>query len=190
MTWESWKAQQADRCRGFRRARAAASGTARKRSARHSGADRMTACSTSGIDGMFSEPITSSTTASSRLPPLGVSCPVGLRTGSGPPPSPGPPSPSGGGSVNASARLGGSSGARKKASNCGTRSTRSGGRAPGILRAFRASDVSREIYNSDMNGARDALGDFTKFAPPVVANGKVYVPTQSKTVTVYGLLRN
>jgi hypothetical protein len=71
-----------------------------------------------------------------------------------------------------------------------TQSTRSGGRAPGILRAFRASDVSREIYNSDMNGARDALGDFTKFAPPVVANGKVYVPTQSKTVTVYGLFRN
>src|SRR5204863_1769389 len=69
-----------------------------------------------------------------------------------------------------------------------TRSTRSGGRAAGILRAFRASDVSREIYNSDMNADRDALGDFTKFAPPVVANGKVYVSTQSKTVGVYGLL--
>jgi hypothetical protein len=39
-----------------------------------------------------------------------------------------------------------------------------------------------------MNHARDAPGDFTKFAPPVVANGKVYVPTQSKTVSVYGLL--
>jgi len=69
-----------------------------------------------------------------------------------------------------------------------TQSTRSGGRAPGTLRAFRASNVSQEIYNSDINHARDALGDFTKFAPPVVANGKVYVPTQSKTVTVYGLL--
>jgi hypothetical protein len=69
-----------------------------------------------------------------------------------------------------------------------TASTRSGGRAPGTLRAFRASDVSAEIYNSDMNNGRDALGDFTKFAPPVVANGKVYVPTQSKAVTVYGLL--
>jgi hypothetical protein len=56
------------------------------------------------------------------------------------------------------------------------------------LRAFRASNVSQEIYNSDTNQARDGLGDFTKFAPPVVANGKVYVPTQSKTVTVYGLL--
>jgi len=69
-----------------------------------------------------------------------------------------------------------------------TQSTRSGGRAPGTLRAFRASNISQEIYNSDINRARDALGDFTKFAPPVVANGKVYVPTQSKTVTVYGLL--
>jgi hypothetical protein len=39
-----------------------------------------------------------------------------------------------------------------------------------------------------MNADRDALGDFTKFAPPVVANGKVYVSTQSKTVGVYGLL--
>jgi hypothetical protein len=69
-----------------------------------------------------------------------------------------------------------------------TQSTRSGGLNPGTLRAFRASDVRQEIYNSDMNNARDSLGAFTKFAPPVVANGKVYVPTQTKTVSVYGLL--
>src|SRR5256712_6259248 len=69
-----------------------------------------------------------------------------------------------------------------------TQSTRSGGQAPGTLRAFRASDVSQEIYSTDMNSARDALGDFTKFAPPVVANGKVYVSTQTKAVSVYGLL--
>ncbi|PYQ68939.1 MAG: hypothetical protein DMG01_30000 [Acidobacteria bacterium] len=69
-----------------------------------------------------------------------------------------------------------------------TQSTRSGGLAPATLRAFRAADVRQEIYNSDMNHARDALGDFTKFAPPVVANGKGYVPTQSKAVAVYGLL--
>src|SRR5688572_18473367 len=70
-----------------------------------------------------------------------------------------------------------------------TDSPRSAGRVPGTLRAFRASDVSQEIYNSDMNSERDALGDFTKMAPPVVANGKVYVPTQGKAVSVYGLLR-
>ena len=69
-----------------------------------------------------------------------------------------------------------------------TQSTRSGGRAPGTLRAFRASNVSQEIYNSDTNRTRDTLGDFTKFAPPVVANGKVYVPTQTNAVSVYGLL--
>ncbi len=69
-----------------------------------------------------------------------------------------------------------------------TQSTQSGGQAPGTLRAFRASDVSQEIYNTEMNAKRDALGDFTKFAPPVVANGKVYVPTQSNAVSVYGLL--
>jgi hypothetical protein len=69
-----------------------------------------------------------------------------------------------------------------------TDSPRSGGLVPGTLRAFRASDVKQEIYNSDMNSERDALGDFTKFAPPVVANGKVYVVTQSHAVVVYGLL--
>ena len=69
-----------------------------------------------------------------------------------------------------------------------TQSTKSGGLAPGTLRAFLASNIGQELYNSDRNAARDALGDFTKFAPPVVANGKVYVPTQSKAVVVYGLL--
>ena len=69
-----------------------------------------------------------------------------------------------------------------------TDSPKSGGQVPGTLRAFRASDVSEEIYNSDMNSARDALGFFTKFAPPVVANGRVYVPTQGQEVVVYGLL--
>ncbi|MFN7937597.1 MAG: hypothetical protein U0R19_29985 [Bryobacteraceae bacterium] len=69
-----------------------------------------------------------------------------------------------------------------------TQSKKNGGLSPGTLRAFLASDISRELYNSDQNAGRDALGDFTKFAPPVVANGKVYVPTQSKAVVVYGLL--
>lgn len=69
-----------------------------------------------------------------------------------------------------------------------TESKKSGGLAPGTLRAYLASNITQELYNSDMNAARDALGDFTKFAPPVVANGKVYVPTQSKAVAVYGLL--
>jgi hypothetical protein len=69
-----------------------------------------------------------------------------------------------------------------------TQSTKSGGLAPGTLRAYLASNIGQELYNSDRNAARDALGDFTKFAPPVVANGRVYVATQSKAVVVYGLL--
>ena len=70
-----------------------------------------------------------------------------------------------------------------------TQSTRNYAREiQGILRAFLASDITREIYNSDMNSKRDALGNFTRFAPPVVANGKVYVPTRSNKVIAYGLL--
>jgi len=60
--------------------------------------------------------------------------------------------------------------------------------AAGTLHAFDATNVSQEIWNSDMQGARDTLGSFTKFANPTVANGKVYVPTDSNQVTVYGLL--
>lgn len=45
---------------------------------------------------------------------------------------------------------------------------------PGILRAFAAADVSRELWNSQENSA-DALGYFAKFNPPVVLDGRVYV---------------
>ena len=56
------------------------------------------------------------------------------------------------------------------------------------LRAYRASDVTQETYNSGTNAARDRVGFYTKFAAPVVANGKVYVATHSNEVAVYGLL--
>jgi uncharacterized protein (TIGR03437 family) len=55
----------------------------------------------------------------------------------------------------------------------------------GTLHAFNADDLS-EIWNSDMN-ASDALGGFVRFANPTVANGKVYVPTASNQLVVYGL---
>jgi uncharacterized protein (TIGR03437 family) len=60
--------------------------------------------------------------------------------------------------------------------------------AAGTLHAFDAMNVSQELWSSDMQGARDTLGSFTKFANPTVAHGKVYVPTDSNQVTVYGLL--
>ncbi|MBI3719325.1 MAG: T9SS type A sorting domain-containing protein [Sphingobacteriales bacterium] len=61
---------------------------------------------------------------------------------------------------------------------------------PGTIAAYAASDVSAgELWNSDMV-AQDVLGNFAKFNSPTVANGKVYVPTFSKSVQVYGVLCN
>lgn len=59
---------------------------------------------------------------------------------------------------------------------------------PGTLRAFDATDITKEIYDSDQNSARDATGSFVKFLSPVVANGRVYVGNQSGSMEVYGLL--
>lgn len=59
--------------------------------------------------------------------------------------------------------------------------------AQGMLRAFDAQDLSRELWNSEMNRTRDRLGLFGKYAPPTIANGKVYVATFSGAVQVYGL---
>ena len=60
--------------------------------------------------------------------------------------------------------------------------------APGTLHALNASNITEELWNSDMEGARDTLGSFSKFANPTVANGKVFAPTAGKEVLVYGLL--
>lgn len=59
---------------------------------------------------------------------------------------------------------------------------------PGVLHAFDASDVSHELWNSEMNPERDRLGDLAKFAVPTVANGQVFVPTFSNQLVVYGPL--
>ena len=56
----------------------------------------------------------------------------------------------------------------------------------GTLHAFDASDLTVELWNSNMN-AGDQLGTFPKFVSPTVANGMVYVPTFSGAVVVYGL---
>ena len=58
----------------------------------------------------------------------------------------------------------------------------------GELHAFDAANVSNELWNSTMNASRDAFGNFAKFVPPLVANGKVYVASWSNQVAVYGLL--
>jgi uncharacterized protein (TIGR03437 family) len=59
---------------------------------------------------------------------------------------------------------------------------------PGTLHALDATDLSNELWNSDLNSSRDQPGGLAKFAPPTVANGHVYVPTFSNAVSVYGPL--
>ena len=79
---------------------------------------------------------------------------------------------------------------------------------PGILRAYRAypndgSATLTEIWNSDsginvqtndlaqcgysLSSGTDEVGSFAKFAPPTVAEGKVYLATFSDKLMVYGL---
>ncbi len=58
---------------------------------------------------------------------------------------------------------------------------------PGILRAFDANDITRELWNNQQNASRDGAGNYAKFSPPTIANGHVYLPTFSNRVVVYGL---
>jgi outer membrane protein assembly factor BamB len=54
----------------------------------------------------------------------------------------------------------------------------------GVLRAFDANTL-QEIWNSHTPG--NAVGNFAKFSPPTVANGRVYVQTYDGRLVVYGL---
>ena len=65
---------------------------------------------------------------------------------------------------------------------------------PGILHAFAADDIHRELWNSLQNRTRDDCNNYAKTAPPTIANGKVYLAslgtsnTGSGQLCVYGLL--
>jgi hypothetical protein len=57
---------------------------------------------------------------------------------------------------------------------------------PGVLRAFDAENLGRELWNSTKVIA-DSAKTMSKGAPPLVANGRVYLASLSNAVTVYGL---
>ncbi len=59
--------------------------------------------------------------------------------------------------------------------------------SPGTLFAYDATNLANELYNSSESGNRDTLDSAAKFSIPLVANGKVFVTSQSQ-LTVYGLL--
>lgn len=59
---------------------------------------------------------------------------------------------------------------------------------PGTLHALDAGNLANELWSSAMNGDRDGLGRFAKFVAPTVVNGRVYVPTFSNALVVYGAL--
>jgi fibronectin type 3 domain-containing protein len=57
----------------------------------------------------------------------------------------------------------------------------------GVLRAYDAGSLSNELYNTGQAGSRDALDIANKFSIPLVANGKVFIVSQTQLVA-YGLL--
>src|SRR5262249_48290502 len=58
-----------------------------------------------------------------------------------------------------------------------------------VLHAYDAGNIGRELYNSGQAArGRDYLGAGSKWIPPAIADGKVFVPTASG-VAVFGLLR-
>ena len=65
---------------------------------------------------------------------------------------------------------------------------------PGILHAFAADDINHELWNSLQLPARDDCGEYSKMAPPTIANGKVYLAsfgtenTGTGQMCAYGLL--
>jgi hypothetical protein len=61
------------------------------------------------------------------------------------------------------------------------------GGKPAVLYANDARDVSTELYDSNEAGQRDLPGAGVKFTVPTIADGKVFIGTQTE-LDIYGLL--
>ncbi|MBB5190641.1 hypothetical protein HNQ50_001363 [Silvimonas terrae] len=59
---------------------------------------------------------------------------------------------------------------------------------PAAFYAFDVANPGHMLWSSSQNSARDVLGSWAKWVPPIVVNGKVYVATFDNAVHVYGLL--
>src|SRR5437763_6564513 len=56
--------------------------------------------------------------------------------------------------------------------------------------AHETTKISKELWDSRQNDARDDFGNWAKFVAPTIANGKVYMATDSGQLVVYGLLNS
>ena len=59
---------------------------------------------------------------------------------------------------------------------------------PAVLHAYDATNLAKELYDSNQAGSRDQFGAGNKFITPMVVNGKVFVGTQTGVVE-FGLLQ-
>jgi hypothetical protein len=61
-----------------------------------------------------------------------------------------------------------------------------GQRGPAELMAFKAEDLTQEVYSSNATGLRDQFGSSVKFIAPIVSNGHVYAGSNG-FLSVFGL---
>jgi hypothetical protein len=59
-------------------------------------------------------------------------------------------------------------------------------KGPAELMAFKAEDLSQEIYSSNETGQRDQFGSSVKFTFPIATNGHVYAPSNG-VLAVFGM---